>query len=314
MEERHTNPYLIEDLEAKLHTNNLFSWIDEEGERLASFGLTKRGSVEFTSELMRERKIIDILPGNIIKEDACIIPKKDHYIIYYKKGLPLHRRRFAIAHEIGHTYWFRPDGGKNPLSPIQQKISSFNSRQNIEYLCDRFAAALLLPYQHLLLSLNYLQDQTIPPLHLIPRLAKDYCVADQAVARRMFFQLFQRKLAILCIRKEMPLALPLVPMNQRTYSWKVSWCALPAELHQHGTIAGIKIPLKSSARTIPEEMIPKISEGGTMAYALDGRWWDGIQGQPKMKSRITFKKLPSKSPKEGYASLCGDRIYIALPF
>lgn len=312
MEERHISPYLIKDLEAKLRTHDLFSWIDEEGERLALFGLTQMGSVEFTDELKHERNIV-ILPGNIIKEDASIRPEKDYYIIYYKKDLPSHRKRFAIAHEIGHTYWFAPGKGERPLSSLQLNVAD----PNIEYLCDRFAAALLLPrkhFSHLLEQRGFFNDPIIPPLHLIPQFAKVYSVADQAVARRIFFQLFPRKLAILCIRKEISFALPLVPTDQKKYCWKVSWCALPAELQQRESIDGIKIPLKTSARIIPEEMIPKISEGGTKAYALDGRWWDGIQGQPKLKSKITFKRLPPKNPKEGYASLFGDRIYIALPF
>jgi hypothetical protein len=51
MQKHNINHYLIKDLENRLKTNNLFEWIDCEGEQLANLGLTHRSKVDFTNKL-----------------------------------------------------------------------------------------------------------------------------------------------------------------------------------------------------------------------------------------------------------------------
>lgn len=315
MEERFLDSHLIRDLELRLGVSDIFSWIDNEGQHLAEYGMCSHGCVEFNDKLKKECNIsnIKMIPNGIIGEDACIIPKDEQYQILYKKGLPSNRMRFAIAHEIGHTYWFRNSGNTFYISPLQTTIRHNSS---IEYLCDRFAAALLLPKKDIIKWLeinNILNDMSIPPLHIVQAIAKRYRVADQAVARRLFYHLFPRKIALLAIKKNIVIQSLLEDEEDDNPKWRVVWCALPADIQQCELSSDIKIPLRTSGRIIPDEMIPDVSEGITSICDLDSRWWYGISGQLKVNSRVAFKKIPYMGNKEGYACISGNIIYIALP-
>jgi hypothetical protein len=218
--------------------------------------------------------------------------------------------RFAIAHEIGHTYWL-----KNTLS-ISNLQNTVGHNATIEYLCDRFAAALLLPKRDLLKRLeleNVLRDMTIPPLHLIQSIAKRYRVADQAVARRLFYHLFPRNVALISIRRD-EITYDLFAKGEvHDVKWKVVWCALSADIQQCELNADIKIPLRTRGKLIPVDMIPELSEGITSLCNIDSRWWLGIKGQLKINSKTAFNKIPYTGKKEGYACRTGHIIYIALP-
>ena len=317
MIERYVNPFLVKDLESRLHTDNLYDWIDKEAEGLAALGFSRDGYVDFTIELCRARKISNIISvsGNSTVEDACIRAENNQYVIYYKNLLPVYRRRFAIAHEIGHTYWFFPDAGEQPLSPIQYHIGN---DLNIEYLCDRFAAALLLPRGHVrifLMNQSSSLKSNIPPLHLIPDLSFKFRVADQAVARRLFFQLFPRKLVIVCIRNISASSLLSHSKQGNNCSYELVWCALPAEFQQQELIPNFKIPLKTHGRVIPIDMVPQIDgTQKTVKTNLDERWWIALQAQPKIKARIPLKYLTPKGEKEAFITKYRDLFYIALPF
>lgn len=321
MEKRHINQNLIKDLENRLGVDDIFSWLDLEGERLAQYGMTKEGYVEFTSTLKSERGISEIkeVPGGLRGEDASIVPGSGaiDYVIHFKQGIPENHMRFAIAHEIGHTYWFKKSGTLDPLSPFQ--VSTIHDA-SIEFLCDKFAAALLLPRNDLLKLLEkwgVSPNPEIPPLHLIRLLAQRYKIAEQAVARRLFYQLIPRKYALLCIKsvgsKITNLDLFEDKRLSRNLKWKVVWCALPDEDQHYRLSNDVRIPFKTSGRAIPDEMIPSIAQNGTCILDLDLRWWKGVQGQPSKYSRISFKYHPRLGSKEGFGSQNGNIIYLALP-
>ena len=190
---------------------------------------------------------------------------------------------------------------------------------SIEYLCDRFAASLLLPRKLLKQFLeqhNYLERFSIPPLHLIPNIANRYRITDQAVARRLFFQLFPTKLAILCIRtNKIAHDLFTLKKSNEESQYKLIWCALPAELQQQELVPDFRIPLKTYGKIIPSDMIPEnLLIGETIKTYLDGRWWFGSQAQPKTKSKRPLKHLPSGEKREAFICMFNDIIYIALPF
>jgi Zn-dependent peptidase ImmA (M78 family) len=319
MPEREVNPYLIKDMEKKLNTSNLYLWIDNEAERIAHLGLSNTNFVNFTPKLMRECKIHDLVPitNRIAGEDAYVIPNGDKYVIYYNENLPEHRLRFAIAHEIGHTYWIKPSSDNLPLSSLQLNKGR---DPNIEYLCDRFAASLLLPRKFFLnfLETNYssnnFKEQLIPSLHLIPLLAKEFHVSEQAVTRRLFFELFPQKIAVICIRnKNSSSSLYLIDSLAQKAKWEVYWCVIPAKLQKQGTIAGFIIPFKTQGRNIPDGMIPNISKSGTYKCDLDSRFWEGIKGQPEKVSKPNLKKWEQRKMRQGYASMCENFLYVALP-
>jgi Zn-dependent peptidase ImmA (M78 family) len=309
------NEYLKKDLEIRLQTSNLFEWIDKEGESLARMGLSKSSMVEFTRDVLDNRRISKILSvkRDTSSADAFIQTNGIEFIIYYNKEVPFFRRRFAIAHEIGHTYWFSPGNGQRPLSPIQL----YTGRDpDIEDLCDRFASAFLLPRQNLLEILrknitNY-YDCNIPYLHLAPKLSKHFGVAEQAVVRRLFFELFPCNMAFLCVRSSP--RIPLIDKEQDASQWKLAWCALPRQLELHQTVSGIKIPFKTNGRNIPEDMIPAECRNTTEECLLDGRFWLGIKGQIKKTwASYPLRKWPECERKRGYAYNFKDSVFIALP-
>jgi hypothetical protein len=311
-EQRHINPRLIEDIESRVHTDDLFAWIDEESEKLAELGIEESGSIEFTDALISSRHISELCVASLSTERAFIEFKDGSYVINYKKGLPSPRQRFAIAHEIGHTYWVAQNRENASLSPIQ---AALYSDPGIEYLCDRFAVGLLLPKKRVLESIKHFGcsiDSPVPPLDVIEPVAAQYRVDAQMVARRLFFELSPRRLAIVAVRNDVHGTLPL-PGFERKDHWAIQWCALPGELQQVEHIAGLKVPFKTNGRLIPDEMIPHIATRGTFVQSLDNRWWEGVRGESVARSRKPFKARSVTSLRDAYYSASQERLIVALP-
>ncbi len=327
MFQRYINPELIKDLERRLSVKDIFEWIDDEAQKLASLGMIGGDAIHFTKNLLESRKIIGLVSREepFVTEDACIKNEGAGFIVYYVQSLPPARIRFAIAHEIGHTYWMDGIDCTKPLSPMQAGITG---DQSIEYLCDRFASALLIPRKNIykaLKSLGCHADRLIPSLHVISILADKFHVAPQAITRRLYFELYPRKLVIVCIRDEsiaqtMNLKFDFGRVNtkvsnrdQTQSQWKVIWCALPGELQMSTNVEGYKIPLKSHGRKIPNEMIPKEIDNITSLTVLDGRWKYGIQAHPDEISKMPLKYLQIEEQLEGYACKINNEIFLGIP-
>jgi hypothetical protein len=195
----------MRDLQRRLGQKDLISWIDKEGERLASLGLRSNSwNVEFTPSLLSDRNIQGISAGRI-SSDARISPVDfGVYRITFREGLPdygpYYPRRFAIAHEIGHTYWFASDSKGLPLSPYQNRVGA---DKTIEGLCNRFAACLLLPRERLLKALTFLsawKEGELAPLHIIPTLSDYFRVAERAIVQRLIFFLDLSLCTVICLR------------------------------------------------------------------------------------------------------------------
>jgi hypothetical protein len=305
--ERHVNRFLLRDLQRLLKTADVIEWLDQEGQRLASYGVTHEGFVEFTPKLLRERRVTRIVTG-AISRDAYVDFAGDGYWIFVRRGVPEARRRFVIAHEIGHTLWFK-EGSTSPVSVVQLS----GRDPGIEYLCDRFAAALLMPRGEFLRALAEqdcsLIDET-PPLHMVPYLARRFRVAEQAISRRMLFDLSRRGLAVVALRTDSAShGLPF--FREGDASWCVSWCALPQILHEQ-TIDGFKVPFKTPGRRVPSCMIPHASEATTSLLPLDARLWRGVTPLPKVAASVPLERLPEAGFRLGYVARSGPCIYLAL--
>jgi hypothetical protein len=90
----------------------------------------------------------------------------DAFVIAYASGMPVGRRRFTIAHELGHAFF-------ESTGPGCPRVG-----EELERICDRFAAALLLPAAQLN---EDLADWS--PRHAI-ELAKRYEVSLSALLLR----------------------------------------------------------------------------------------------------------------------------------
>lgn len=295
------NPHLVRDLQTRLGTSDLTEWIEAQAEKLARAS-SSDDHIEFTQEMYCSRRIREVCPADVVGAASIRPASGDQYDIFYnpfyKETSP--RWRFAIAHELGHTYWFAPGGGAKPLSPMQWKLGR---DPGIEYLCDRFASALLMPRQRLTSLIDRLADKLDIPLHLVFVASCVYQAPDRAAARRIFFETAQKNIAIVCLKRS---------SLKKERQWKTDWCILPSS-SQALSGKGFRIPLLQRGRSIPTDMIPKVPFGGTHPWQLDGRWWDLLQMKPDPESRIWFSRLSPGSTKVGYVSNAGQKLYFALP-
>jgi len=160
----------------------------------------------------------------------------------------------------------------------------------IEALCDFFARSLLLPrvkFVSRVESLNSSLERDLPPLHLIPQLAKEFAVAPQAVARRMVFDFSSSHWAVLSARRNV--ASHLGP-------WHTVWFAASARLFD-GTPKGWRIPLDSHGRAVPSAFVPNLQSGETKFAMIDGRVHEAAMPQDTIDCRVPLSKrsaLPFK--------------------
>ncbi len=292
----HTNQYLIEDLQGRLGTENLANWIDLQADLLSSDGRVAAGYIHFSPELLEKRRIKRICEAHVAGQ-ACIRPAQgDYYEITYDPKLSVPALRFAIAHEIGHTYWFRPGGGAKPLSPLQRRLGR---DPDIEYLCNRFAEALLLPLSAVRSLENHYGYDEVPSLQAIREISGRFKLSEQAVVRRLFAVSGLLEGSIICLRK-------------LTQKWVTQWCVTSDRNYEDRCPSGFRIPLFGK-KTVPDDMLPEIPEGGTHPLALDGRWWQALKLVPSGVARTQFRSMPKGKIHQAFACRVSDVIYIALP-
>ena len=261
---------VIRDLQGILGCKNLFEWIEDRATELSRYGGAQSDRVQLTKQLFEERKIVAVQVTEKLKQNATIHMTNSGYTIRCARGLPPERVRFALAHEIGHTYFFKPDG--DYVSALQ----THNDR-TVEALCDYFARSLLVPRDRLELKLYRLGHfgASIPPLHLTPILARDFGVAEQAIARRLVFDFWEDLQAVVCITDRGSSDRP---------NWRTNWCATAAN-NVLGIPSGWRIPLDTHGRKIPADMVPNISTGETARVSVDGRWHKSVRPQSRSDSK-----------------------------
>jgi Zn-dependent peptidase ImmA (M78 family) len=198
-------------LQHRLGTDDLSAWLEAEADQLSSHGRIPAGYIHFSQALLQRRKIQRICESDVIGK-ACIKPSQDEYYEITCNPILSHRAlRFAIAHEIGHTYWFKPGGGAKPLSPLQRRLGR---DPDIEYLCNRFAESLLLPLSEIQ-SLGIQDQESLPRLDLISSVSTKYKLEERAVVRKLFAGKGSRFAGVVCLQK-----LP-------TQKWTTRWSVIP---------------------------------------------------------------------------------------
>lgn len=78
--------------------------------------------------------------------DSCgeglLIPFKGGFRVRLRKSSTASRKRFSIAHEIGHTFFYKDEGG-GPRHQVG--ILNTSEKNSEERICNKFASALLMP-------------------------------------------------------------------------------------------------------------------------------------------------------------------------
>lgn len=301
---------LVADLAARIGTEDLFEWIESQAEALAGVSTSaERGPIALLPGTLRARNVIRVVEDSAV-ERARIVAIDGGFEIRLNPALPLLAQRFAIAHELGHTFWFASRHNTAPLSPYQW----VGARDpEIEMLCDRFAAALLLPRRHLLRWLNAYGttvDDEVPHFELLTPAARVFQVAEQAVARRLYVDLRRVPLAMVWSRRVSPRT--LFTANAPATHWESSWCAVPEFVRSAAVQREQTIPLKGRRR-IPDPMLPEVTGWETIAAHLDRRWLTGVTPQPKPAVRKKLDSWDSSPPCNGYAWRGGDHAVIGIP-
>lgn len=305
---------LISDLEKRLGTPCINDWIDAEAQLLAGADQPVAGYVDLTQSIFSARSIEGAEPMGI-RADARIIPVRNKYRIEYRRDLPISVRRLAIAHEIGHTYWFKPGGGAHPISPLQVNPSY---SPEIEILCDRFAASLLLPDKLFNIKLSEVRqrpDIISAALDKLPEIASHQNVPERIVAERILSILKEDISIIFCIRYNN--TKPQLLFEHRTEEsncWQLSWCAVPQENKMTLLPSDLCLPGadKSWKPRVPLEMVPEWATINSKKGAIDGRW-DALRTvQPREAARMPFRTRKAEPELDGFARRVNDKIYISL--
>jgi Zn-dependent peptidase ImmA (M78 family) len=139
--------------------------------------------------------IADALGLRIVIEDlgddvsGLLVSRDGKATIAVKKGDPTVRRRFTIAHEIGH-FLLRHHLQRNELVHADQVWQvTYRSPQSSEGLdpleiqANQFAASLLMPTE--LIRKRVLAGNKPLPEQDVKRLARDFVVSEQAMTIRL---------------------------------------------------------------------------------------------------------------------------------
>ena len=270
----------VEALKNALGCDDLFGWLEAEATELAELG-GWRNRVSFTDEMLRSRGIRAVVreaPGDLAHAAVIEFGSRGS-VIRYSATTPT-RIRFSIAHEIGHTYFADAEG--RTIS-----ANGFRTDLTVESLCSYFARALLLPKARVVDRLSKLDGKrAIPPLHLVPQLAREFDVSEQAVVRRLVFDLFEGFAAAACATKQ----------GERR-GWRTTWCA-PLGAHDFPRSSGWRVPLSSNGRRLPPEMVPVCEPVGTTVTSVDGRWADLSRPKTPVQCRVPFSRLPAMADVE----------------
>jgi hypothetical protein len=278
------NLSLWNDLERKLGTTNLIDWLEMEAERIANLGRTHRGTTAFSSSLLRDRRIVMLRSKPFLPGLQTIVATSRGYEVNYSPFQRIEDQRFGIAHEIAHTFWFVKGEFGVPLSSLQRSIGE---DKTIEWLCNRAAAALLLPRS----QLEYALRQFPAILHLIPEISRTYLVPERLVGRRLFHDLTDTNFSIVAVDGS-------VRDNAH-----VSWFAAPPNM---------KALKRDLNRVIPFDLLPNIPSGTSSEVEVDGRWSALVRS---VFDKARAKPLARQSSVSAVAAHVGrvqDRWFIAI--
>jgi Zn-dependent peptidase ImmA (M78 family) len=136
------------------------------------------------------RGVTDVLKKNMTCDGVISATSKGSYIIHVNRDQPESRRRFTVAHELGHTFFFDVDPS------IRERVRDSNldtvSRSDPEeLLCNYAAAEILMPRKQFASTIQ----ETGPSAEAFVRLSKRFNVSIQASTRRAL-QLIPLKLVV----------------------------------------------------------------------------------------------------------------------
>ena len=158
-----------------------------EAEEQAVKILTKNNITTYPVDLKRiaERENITVLPLSDFSDISGKIKKENEQTtIWVNRWHSKGRRRFTVAHELGHYYFDIPNqGGKYK----DYKFNQLSETNPIEIRANKFAAALLMPQNLLDVAIKKLKinQHFIDFYSDIAKLAKVFDVSEPAMRFRL---------------------------------------------------------------------------------------------------------------------------------
>jgi Zn-dependent peptidase ImmA (M78 family) len=128
---------------------------------------------------------------------AILEPVSGGFIIRLGKGQTRIRRRFGIAHEIGHTFFYNLDYDP-PIKIFPRERSRLLIDKKEEDICNAFARELLMPRELVQQDIASSSDRN---LKMIIGLAAKYVVSPEVAARRLILDLAQFENSILLFKE-----------------------------------------------------------------------------------------------------------------
>jgi Zn-dependent peptidase ImmA (M78 family) len=116
---------------------------------------------------------------------AVLTPSSRGFILRLREGQHWFRRRFSIAHEIGHTFFY--DINKNPPVRLISQVSSGVMSPKEENICSAFASELLVPHELINRELFKLSGDN--KLTMIVDLGNRYEVSAEVMTRRLLMEM-----------------------------------------------------------------------------------------------------------------------------
>jgi Zn-dependent peptidase ImmA (M78 family) len=99
---------------------------------------------------------------------------------------PLNRKRFTLAHEIGHLMLHPRDGVHYDKQLVQLRHASTPSASDVEEIeANRFAAEILMPSHFLTKDVEEIGAKSMDDEMTLAQLAKKYKVSSQSMAIRL---------------------------------------------------------------------------------------------------------------------------------
>lgn len=302
------------DLARRLNTPQPEDLIEVEAQKLAKISIKANGYVPLTASLFKAAGLVGVRREHSRRGAGALAHlqrSSSGLEVVVSSVLEPRDVRFAVAHEIGHLLWLADRGELGALSPLQSRL---NSDARVESLCNRFAAALLMPRDTVLEWLDQVEPawrQQPICLHLIAPLATHFGTPERAVTRRLFFEMHSLRIAVVCARKSR--RGPGLGPNGVS-GWELSWAATPDFPRNCLDGSGFSLVGHSSRRRIPEGWIPAPMGGGTESHSTMAPWRKLFEPMPKKQARLPLSKWATNDCSEIFmAQVSAERILIGVP-
>lgn len=127
-------------------------------------------------------KEVEFKPYNNDRVSGGIVKEKDSYIIYVNKKDNMTRKRFTIAHELGHFFLKHLDN-RGEFVDLHRETYFTNDKDELD--SDEFAACLLMGSENIKSRYKILKNVGFSEDYIISKLSSIFVVSQQAVRNRL---------------------------------------------------------------------------------------------------------------------------------